>query len=422
MRPRPIASAILPLALAALLPLSACSALGQETQSSEPKAAGSQAPSFEPSGSGAGADTGAGSAAQGAGNESAAAATVDPGWDAPAQEAGGTFLSMHENDDSLEYRAVDSSGEILWTAQRSRACSAHLVTTTADGPIAVLMGQGPTTEDSLTSTASGYDLQTGQKRWGPVETPGAMLGNGLVFASAPKDFIGTGGPRTALNPATGAVAAAEDEDEDEVPGEGGTESPGESDDSRPRVIAMFGEHLVRSQGSDLVGEDLDGDRLWTRAAVDFGMSAAEAREIPWEPIGTSHALLGDAGSEERTLVDLDSGASVDSDISGAWFDSASNTLVTAGSDLQGFNSDGTERWKSPLPENIEVAGVGAGLIVFDSAGDGATARSARDGSQADSDAPLLRTIKTLGAPHHIAESGAALVGDPQTPLLITSRS
>lgn len=399
MRPPAIASAILPLALAAILPLSACSALGQEPQSSEPKAAGSQAPSFEPSG-----------------NDSAAAATVDPDWDAPAQEAGGTFLSMHENDDSLEYRAVDSSGEILWTAQRPRACSAYLVTTTADGPIAVLMDQGPATEDSLTSTASGYDLQTGQKRWGPVETPGAMLGNGLVFAGAPKDFIGTGGPRTALNPATGDVAAAERE------GEGEGEGKSEGDDSSSRVIALFGEHLVRSQNGDIIGEDLDGDRLWTRAAEDFGMSAADAREIPWEPIGTSHALLGDAGSEERTLVDLDSGTSVDSDISGAWFDSASNTLVTAGSDLQGFKSDGTELWTSPLPENAEVAAVGAGLIVFDSAGDGTTARSARDGSRADSDTALLRTLKSFGSPHHIAESGAALVGDPQTPLLITSRS
>lgn len=420
MRPRPIASAILPLALATLLTLSACSALGQESQSSEPTAAGSQAPSFEPSDSGVDPDAGSGSATQGAGNDSAAAATVDPGWDAPAQEAGGTFLSMHEDDDSLEYRAVDSSGEILWTAQRPRACSAYLVTTTADGPIAVLMDQGPPTDDSLTSTASGYDLQTGQKRWGPVETPGAMLGNGLVFASAPKAFIGTGGSRTALNPATGDVAAAEREDEGESEGEGEGESEGVG--SRSRVIALFGEHLVRSQGSNLVGEDLDGDRLWTRAAEDFGLSASEAREVPWEPIGASHALLGDAGGEERTLVDLDSGASVDSDISGAWFDSASNTLVTAGTELQGFETDGTERWKSPLPENAEVAGVGAGLIVFESAGDGAAARSARDGGRVDSDTPLLATVKNLGAPHHIAESGAALVGDPQTPLLITSRN
>ncbi len=330
---------------------------------------------------------------------------------------------MHENDDSLEYRAVDSSGEVLWTAQRPRACSAYLVTTTDDGPIAVLMDQGPTTGNSLTPTASGYDLETGKKRWGPVETPGAMLGNGLVFAGAPKDFIGTGGPRTALNPATGDVAAAESEDA--ADNEDGTSS---------RVVALFGQHLLRSQNGDIVGEDLDGNRLWTRAAEDLGVSASEVREIPWEPIGASHALLGDAGSAERTLVDLDSGASVDSDISGAWFDSASDTVVTAGPDLQGFNSDGTERWRSPLPESAEVAAMGAGLIVFASesdggaagdggtAGDGTAARSARDGKKAEGDTALLATFKRLGSPHHISESGAALVGDPQTPLLITGRS
>ncbi|WP_240372629.1 PQQ-like beta-propeller repeat protein [Brevibacterium zhoupengii] len=417
MQRRSIASAALPLALAVALPLSACSGPDQNPQSREPSPAGSHAPSFEP----AGAETD--SAPQSTGNNSAAARTVDPGWDAPAQEAGGTFLSMHENDDSLEYRAVDSSGEVLWTAQRPRACSAYLVTTTDDGPIAVLMDQGPTTGNSLTPTASGYDLETGKKRWGPVETPGAMLGNGLVFAGAPKDFIGTGGPRTALNPATGDVAAAESEDA--ADNEDGTSS---------RVVALFGQHLLRSQNGDIVGEDLDGNRLWTRAAEDLGVSASEVREIPWEPIGASHALLGDAGSAERTLVDLDSGASVDSDISGAWFDSASDTVVTAGPDLQGFNSDGTERWRSPLPESAEVAAMGAGLIVFASesdggaagdggtAGDGTAARSARDGKKAEGDTALLATFKRLGSPHHISESGAALVGDPQTPLLITGRS
>ena len=429
MRSRSTASAVLPLIVAVVLPLSACSGFGSGSQSSEPSTAGSQAPSFD-SGEAASVESGE------AGSASAAERTVDPGWDAPAQEADGTFLSMHENDDSLEYRAVDSGGQVLWTAQRPRACSAYLVTTTDDGSIAVLMDQGSATGDSLTPTASGYDLTTGQKRWGPVETPGAMLGNGLVFAGAPKDFIGIAGPRTALDPATGDVAAVETENE--------------SDDASPRVVALFGEHLIRSQDGDIVGEDLDGHRLWTRAAEDFGLSASEAREVPWEQIGETHALLGDAGSEERTLIDLDSGASVDSNISGAWFDSSSETLVTAGSDLLGFDSDGTKRWNTPLPENAEVAAVGAGLIVFDSesgsrsssgsrstSGSGSssghdsdraeterpvTARSARDGSRAEGGTALLEAIERLGSPHHISESGAALIGDPQTPLLVTSRS
>ncbi|MDN6330807.1 MAG: hypothetical protein L0J84_15905, partial [Brachybacterium sp.] len=265
---------------------------------------------------------------------------------------------MHENDDSLEYRAVGSTGEVLWTAQRPRACSAYLVTTSDDGPIAVLMDQGSPSGGSLTPTASGYDLRTGEKQWGPVETPGPMLGNGLVFAGPPKDFIGTGGPRTALDPSTGDVTAAEGESESEGEGEG--ESSG--------VIAMFGEHLVRSQGGSIVGEDPDGHRLWTRAPEDLGMSASEAREVPWEPIGTSHALVGDAGSHTRTLIDLHTGATVDSEIAEAWFDSSSDTLVTVGSRLYGFDVDGTQRWSTPLPENAEAAAVGAGLIAFDSEG------------------------------------------------------
>lgn len=408
MRPRSTVASVFSITLAVALGLSACSAFGSDTQSSEPTPAGSQAPSFDPGE---------------ADSDSSAARAVDPGWDSPAQEANGTFLSMHENDDSLEYRAVDSTGEVLWTAQRPRACSAYLVTTTDSGPIAVLMDQDLSTGNSLTPTASGYDLKTGQKQWGPVETPGAMLGNGLIFAGAPKDYIGPSGPRTALDPATGDVVAAEGEDA----GEGG--------DASPRVVALFGEHLVRSQGGDIVGEDLDGQKLWNRAAEDFSMSTSEVREIPWEPTGESHALVGDAGSETRTLIDLRSGATVDSEISGAWFDSSTDTLVTVGSELHGFDADGTKRWSTPLPEDAAVTAVGAGLITFDSESgsepenesdsdqeeQSVTDRSARDGSPIKKDTPLLKATKQLGAPHYISESGAALIGDPQTPLLITSQ-
>lgn len=250
-----------------------------------------------------------------------------------------------------------------------------------------------------------------------METPGSLLGNGLVFAGAPKDLLGTSGPRTALDPSIGDVVAGD------VP-------PADGEGESSRVIALFGEHLVRSQGSDIFGEDLEGRRLWTRAAEDFGMSASEAREVPWEPIGDSHALLGEAGSQARTLIDLHSGATVDAEVAEAWFDSSSDTLVSVGSHLRGLDADGTQRWATPLPENAEVAAVGAGLIAFDS-GSGRdadhpepspTARSARDGSAIEGETPLLTTIARLGAPHLISESGAALIGDPQTPLLVTSQS
>ena len=53
----------------------------------------------------------------------AGAGAIDPGWDVAAQEADDVFLSLHEAESDLEFRAVDSDGTILWSAQRPRVCS-----------------------------------------------------------------------------------------------------------------------------------------------------------------------------------------------------------------------------------------------------------------------------------------------------------
>lgn len=88
-----------------------------------------------------------------------------------------------------------------------------------------------------------------------METPGSLLGNGLVFAGAPKDLLGTSGPRTALDPSIGDVVAGD------VP-------PADGEGESSRVIALFGEHLVSSQGSDILREGLDGRRLWSRVRAE----------------------------------------------------------------------------------------------------------------------------------------------------------
>src|SRR5699024_8216674 len=96
--------------------------------------------------------------------------------------------------------------------------------------------------------------------------------------------------RTALDPASGAELAVEDDDS-------------------PRVLALLDNHLVLANDEELIGEDLDGQRLWTRTAADLGLTAAEARETLWEAVGDSHALIG-SGGQPRTLIDLRSGATV----------------------------------------------------------------------------------------------------------------
>ncbi|WP_209323732.1 hypothetical protein [Brevibacterium renqingii] len=382
---------ILPACLLTLASLTACTGLGADSESSDPRPVHSPAETLDPAEmhdpSGAGAD---------------GTGVVDPGWDTAAQEADGVFLSLHEEDSDLEFRAVDSAGTVLWTALRPRVCSGFRVSESETGPVAVLMDQESVSNDSLATTASGFDLTTGKKLWGPVEVPGPLLGSGLVFAGPPQDFIGEGGPRTALDPATGKRLAVEDA-------------------GSPRVITLLGSHLVLAERGKLIGQDLDGHRLWTRDAQDLGVSVDEAREAPWEAIGGSHALLGSAGDGQRTLIDLRSGSAVATGVDAAGYDADSRTLVTSDSQLHGFDPDGTKRWDAPLADDAELSAVGAGRLVIEAATghetNGTETRAASDGQIVEGRAEP-EDVRRFGAPHHIAESGARLVGDPDSPLLV----
>ena len=393
MKRRAAAAMILPACLLALGSLTACSSIDADSESADPRPVHSSAETLDPDEVNSSGTASAGERSTG---------VVDPGWDAAAQEAEGVFLSLHEAKTDLEFRAVDSDGTILWSAKRPRVCSGFLVSDSADGPVAVLMDQQSGSSGSLKTTASGFDLHTGENLWGPVEVPGPLLGSGLVFAGPPEDFIGAGGPRTALDPASGAELAVEDGDS-------------------PRVLALLDGHLVLADGEELIGEDVEGRRLWTRPLADLGLTAAEARETPWEAVGDSHALLGSGGGQ-HTLIDLRSGKTVASDIDGTGFDSRSRTLVTSDSKLHGFDLDGTKRWDAPLDGDAELSAVGAGLVITesDSGGaddDGMQTRSADDGQLLDA-AEEAPESGDFGAPHHIADSGARLVGDPGSPLLI----
>ncbi|MGC3022548.1 hypothetical protein [Brevibacterium sp. FAM 24630] len=384
---RPAAGAmILPACLLTLASLTACTGLDENSASTDPRPVHSPAEKHTPSTTGTGdGETG----------------VVDPGWDMAAQEADGVFLSLHENGADLEFRAVDSAGTILWTALRPRVCSGFLVSESEAGPVAVLMDQQSGSNGSLATTASGFDLHTGRELWGPVEVPGPLLGSGLVFAGPPQDFIGEGGPRVALDPATGKKLATENEDS-------------------PRVITLLGSHLILADGGRLVAQDLEGHRLWAREVEGLGVSADEARETPWEAIGGSHALLGSAGDRQRTLIDLRSGAAVASNIDSAGYDAGSHTLITADAQLHGFDLNGTKRWDAPLADDAELSAVGDGRIVTAAGAgngpNGTETRSASDGQTIDGaeDDPATRRF---GAAHHIAETGARLFGDPDSPLL-----
>ena len=122
----------LPVCLLILGSLTACSGLDANSESTDPQPVHSPAEALHSTETNAPGTTGAGQGGTG---------IVDPGWDAAAQEAEGVFLTLHEADSGLEFRAVDSDGTILWSAKRPRVCSGFLVSDSADGPVAVLMDQ-----------------------------------------------------------------------------------------------------------------------------------------------------------------------------------------------------------------------------------------------------------------------------------------
>src|SRR5699024_10600148 len=98
-------------------------------------------------------------------------------------------------------------------------------------------------------------------------------------------------------------------------------------------------------------------------------------------------------------------------------DSHSRTLVTSDSKLHGFDLDGTKRWDAPLDADAELSAVGAGLVISGVGDDdGTQTRSADDGQIVG--AEEVPEAGDFGAPHHIDDSGARLVGDPASPLLI----
>ena len=194
-----------------------------------------------------------------------------------AQEADDVFLSLHEAESDLEFRAVDSDGTILWSAKRPRVCSGFLVSDSADGPVAVLMDQQSGSSGSLKTTASGFDLHTGENLWGPVEVPGPLLGSGLVSPAA-------GGlhrrRRPSRRPRSRQRSGVAVEDGDS-----------------PRVLALLDGHLVLADGEELIGEDVEGRRLWTRP---LSPTSAHGRRGSRDTLGGCrglHALLGSGGGQ-----------------------------------------------------------------------------------------------------------------------------
>lgn len=264
---------------------------------------------------------------------------VEPGWDLDVKHLGDVFLSAGIGDERLGFSAVDSNGTTLWQAQRPRGCTGFTVTVDSEGnPLAVLTDSASDQSCSTEVTASAYDLESGEQRWGPTEVPGPMQGPGTVFSPA-DDGDSDGGGTVALDPDTGEVA-----------------DQGASDS---RVL---GEHqgLILSVDHDTLSAADGAETAWEIPLSDHDWKAEGLSALTEQVDGLIHL---DAKDGSGPVIDAQSGEVLDDSASEIAQDANSEMIITR--DAQGLtviDATGMNELPVSLPESVVLEAAVGGLI------------------------------------------------------------
>jgi len=263
------------------------------------------------------------------------------------RSADGILFGLHEVGGVLEFSAVSTDGEVLWTTERPASCSGFTLSAIGETPIAVLTDVESTDDALAQVTASAYDLRTGELQWGPVPVAGAWQGPGTVFAeAAPASAMGETGQRQVLDPASG--------------------EPVETDG---HVIGEF-DGTILSQ-SDAGGEatiTAEGEQEWEvplaeLGADDAGSADSVVKPLPGQSRPPGFVLLGSDDSSEAALVDLSNGEVISPRATSASWDPAAEMLIfTEPGTLGGYTSEGPA-WNRELAEGLRIAASG-GVLTY----------------------------------------------------------
>ncbi|WP_017596649.1 PQQ-binding-like beta-propeller repeat protein [Nocardiopsis potens] len=187
---------------------------------------------------------------------------AEPAWaapfSAPPKASGDGFVGPvmpEESGGDLLFLGVGPDGATRWSLSRNPSCTAFAATRDADGgDLVVVLDSDADPERALlasTTTAAAYRPDDGALAWGPVEVPGTLVGPGLVFGAPTKSIMSTDtGPKTALDPSTGAVAADEE-------------------DGGPAVLHEHQGALLTEEDGELRAVDTGtGEELWSTRGLE----------------------------------------------------------------------------------------------------------------------------------------------------------
>ncbi|MGO1549187.1 MAG: hypothetical protein ACTHWO_05140 [Nesterenkonia sp.] len=324
---------------------------------------------------------------------------LDPTWDAAPKSADEIFLAPGDTGGILTFTAADAEGDILWQAERPRACSGFTITDDGERPLAVLTDIDPEEGSFGSPTATAYDLHTGEEVWGPVEVPGPHQGPGTVFAAPPEEQLGEVGPRMLLDPATGEILADESADDSvQVVGE-----------YRGVVLLADDTHLhAYHHGAETAD--------WSLPLQDYGWEADTLHS--WDtagPEGGDAALVG-GESDDRVLIDLETGDPIAEDVRDAAYEATSGTWIALGDELTGYDDAGEQLFSNSEAQSLQLEGTGGVMVYLRTAEGQLQVHNAVTGDIAEAYDPDGEGSLTV--PFHITETGGGIVRSQQSLLLV----
>lgn len=325
---------------------------------------------------------------------------VDPGWDTAAQYADGVYVAAGERDGVLEFTAVDVHGEVLWAAQRPASCTGFAVTIDAHGRALAVLGDLETTDNAVAATtATALELATGEQIWGPVDVPGPYQGPGLVFAAPPEGFMGQTGPRVALDPTTGQVAAAE------------------SGSDGLRIIGEYHGIVVVTHEEDLIARTTtDGTELWRIPLAEHDWTAASI-SAGVHPGPTDGLALISTSDADSALIDLHHGVVLNDTARDAAVDPTTGTLVILdAAGLHAYDADNQSLWSLSVHDETTITAIG-GVFLYVREGGAIRVHNVVTGDVAQAYEPDGEG--TIIVPSHITVNGAAVLLEANRELLAT---
>ncbi len=210
---------------------------------------------------------------------------AQPLWTAPftssPQPAGDMFVGLVHptpSEPKLTVAGVDRTGTTRWEVRTNPACAGFGITRSGDRMLAVVLFSDADARGgklATRTTASAFDVRTGEQAWGPVEVSGSLRGPGLTFGESR-------GERMVLSSRDGRVVAREGRD----------------------VVPRYEHHgtaLIERRGKlQAVGSDA-GKTLWN--ARDLTAPASAASKAGGRRV--TPAFSSDAGASDADVVALD---------------------------------------------------------------------------------------------------------------------